>query len=183
MPADAASPWVLRHLELMPADGRVLDVACGGGRHTAVVLASGRSALAVDRDLSRLPPALVAGAGKRLETIAADLETGGPPPWQGRRFAGVIVTNYLWRPLLPDIVAAVSDEGVLIFETFAVGQASIGRPSNPAFLLKPGELLAAVRGRLVPLAFEDTQLPDPPRRVQRMVAVGPAHARAAEAVW
>jgi hypothetical protein len=112
-----------------------------------------------------------------VELVQADLERGSPFPFAGRCFDGVIVTNYLWRALLPDIVAAVGDRGVLIYETFGAGNERYGKPSNPEFLLRPGELLEAVRGRLVAVAYEHLTI-DAPRLaiVQRIAAVGVQHA-------
>ena len=109
----------------------------------------------------------------RVELIEADLEDGSPWPLLGRVFDAVIVTNYLHRPLLPDIVAAVAPRGILIYETFAAGQGRFGKPSNPDYLLRPGELLDAVRDKLIPFAYEQVML-DGPRIVQRIAAVGPA---------
>ncbi len=166
------SPWVARFVAEIATGGPVLDVACGGGRHVRLLLAAGLSVLGVDRDISAVS---AIGPTPRLELIEADLETGAPPPFAGRRFAGVVVTNYLWRPLLPAIVAAVADDGVLIYETFAIGNERHGRPSNPDFLLQPGELLEAVRGRLIPIAFEHVRLDSPTRVVQRLCAVGRGH--------
>lgn len=170
------SAWVERHLALVASGGQVLDVACGSGRHTRLALAAGHGVTAIDRDLSGV--ADLTGRG-RLQTIEADLEADQPFPLEGQTFAGVVVTNYLWRPLLPAIVAAVAADGVLIYETFAIGQERFGRPRNPDFLLLPGELLDAIRGRLVPVAYEHGQLADPPRMVQRIAAVGPGHAAVA----
>jgi hypothetical protein len=105
-----------------------------------------------------------------VEVIAWDLERGGSFPWAGRRFAAIVVTNYLHRPLLADLVAAVAAGGVLVYETYTRGQERFGRPSSPAFLLEPGELLEAVRGRLRVLAYEDV-VDSRPAAVQRIVAV------------
>jgi SAM-dependent methyltransferase len=152
------SIWVERFAPLVPAGGPVLDVACGDGRHTRLFLARGHPVTAVDRDASGV-------AGLDAEVVEADLETGAPPPWRGRRFAGVVVTRYLHRPLMPALVAAVAPGGLLLYETFAVGPGIGGTPpgppgrehgpSNPDYLLLPGELLRAVRGRLRVLAYED----------------------------
>lgn len=168
----SASSWVRRHLGGVSAGGVVLDVACGGGRHLRLALEHGHPVVGIDRDLARVDD-LVGRTNARL--IEADLEHGAPFPVAGEMFEGVIVTNYLWRPLLPAIVAAVSCSGVLIYETFALGNARYGRPSNPDFLLQPGELLEAVRPSLVPMAFEHVTCSDPSRVVQRIVAVGRDH--------
>jgi SAM-dependent methyltransferase len=143
---------VLRFAGRVPEAGPVLDLACGGGRHTRLFLARGHPVTAIDRDLSGI--ADLAGA-PGLETIEVDLEDGGPFPLAGRRFAGIVVTNYLYRPLLPALVAAVAPGGVLIYETYARGNENFGRPRNPDHLTKPGELLEAVRGRLRVVAYED----------------------------
>jgi SAM-dependent methyltransferase len=164
------SPWVVRFAGLVPPGGTVLDLACGGGRHTRFFLGRGHPVVAVDAD--------VAGVGDLeghpgLEILEADLETGEPVPLGGRRFDGVVVTNYLHRPILPAIVEAVAPGGVLLYETFARGHAEIGgRPSNPDFLLLPGELLEAVRGRLRVVAYEDLVTgPPAPAAIQRIAAV------------
>jgi len=171
--AGRASPWVARYLGLIAPAGLVLDVAAGRGRHALLAAGAGHRVTAVDRAYSVEQPEWTAGTG--VTTIPADLETGVPPPWTGQRFDGVIVTNYLWRPLLGAIIDAVADDGVLIYETFAYGQEQFGRPSNPDFLLAPGELIEAVRGRLIPLSFEHRRLEEPLRVVQRIMAVGARH--------
>lgn len=168
--AGAPSQWVIRHLAA--GEGTALDVACGGGRHLRLALSRGYRACGIDRDLSGV--ADLRGRAD-VELIGADLEGGAPFPLGGRTFAAVIVTNYLWRPILPDIVAAVAPAGTLIYETFAAGNERLGRPSNPDFLLRPGELIEAARGRLVPVAYEHARLGDPDRIVQRIAAVGPEH--------
>jgi len=168
----APSPWVARHLVGVPPGGRILDVACGSGRHLRLALAKGHHVTGIDRDLAGVADL---GADPHTELIRADLETGGEPPFRRRSFAGVVVTNYLWRPLLPAIMAAVAPDGVLVYETFGRGNERYGRPSNPAFLLEPGELIEAVRPHLVTIAYEHVTLADPARIVQRIVAVGPEH--------
>ena len=142
----------------------MLDVACGRGRHLHWFAARGHPVVGVDRDGEAL--AAVRGVG---ELIEADIETG-PWPLAGRRFGAVVVTNYLWRPLLPTVVASVAAGGVLIYETFALGNASVGKPANPDFLLRPGELLHACAALHV-VAYEDGFLADPARFVQRIAAV------------
>ena len=162
------SDWVCRFADRVPA-GPVLDLACGGGRHGRLFRARGHPVTLLDRDLSGV--ADLRGLDG-VETVAADLEDGRAFPLAGRRFAGVVVTNYLHRPLLPALVAAVKPGGVLLYETFAQGQERLGRPSNPAFLLAPGELLDAVRGALDVVAYEDRTVHRPnPARVQRICAV------------
>ncbi|HEX7072934.1 MAG TPA: class I SAM-dependent methyltransferase [Hyphomicrobiaceae bacterium] len=167
-----ASEWVVRFLHGIPRGGQVLDVACGSGRHLRLGLAHGYKVVGIDRDLAGVAD-LKGQPG--VELIEADLEIGNPFPLRGRTFAGVIVTNYLWRPILPDIVTCVAPDGVLIYETFALGQERMGRPANPEFLLNPGELVDAVRDRLVPIAYEHTTLSEPRRIVQRIAAVGHGH--------
>jgi SAM-dependent methyltransferase len=167
-PAAALAPsrWVERFAAMVPA-GPVLDVAAGGGRHTLLFVARGHHVVAIDRD----PHALQASVGPALEILAFDLEAGAPPPFAGRRFSAVVVTNYLHRPLMPLLVAAVAPGGLLIYETFAQGNERFGKPSNPDFLLRPGELLEAVRGRLRVLAYEDLEVEIPrPAMVQRIAA-------------
>ena len=163
------SEWVARFAALVPTGGPVIDLAAGGGRHTRFFLALGHPVLAVDRDIS----ALEALGSPRLELLRADLE-GAPWPLEGRRFAGVIVVNYLHRPLLPAIVAAVEAGGTLIYETFAVGNECHGRPHNPDFLLRRGELLEAVRGTLEVVAYEHGRVERPrPAVIQRIAALRP----------
>ena len=165
-----ASPWITRFCGLVPAGGTVLDLACGAGRHVRLFLARGHPVLALDRDTTRL--ADLAGT-PGLEVLQADLERA-PWPLGGRRFAGVVVTNYLHRPILPVIVAAVAPGGALLYETFAAGNERFGRPSNPDFLLRPGELLEAVRGRLTVAAYENLEVEAPRRAVvQRIAAINP----------
>ena len=167
-----ASAWVSHYLAGAPRGRRILDVACGSGRHLRLALAHGYAVTGINRDLSGV--ADLTGRSD-VELVAADLEDGRPFPFRGRTFAGVIVTNYLWRPILPDIVACVARDGVLVYETFALGNERLGRPGNPDFLLRPGELIEAVRGILTPIAFEHVSLSGPSRVVQRIAAVGPDH--------
>ena len=169
MGADEPSAWVLRFAPLVPAGGAVLDLGAGGGRHVRLFRGRGHPVTAVDRDASGLA-GLWGDPG--VEIVEEDLEDGSPFPFKGRVFAGVLVTNYLHRPILADIAAAVAPGGALIYETFARGQERFGRPGNPDFLLKPGELLDAVRGSLRVVAYEDLIIDDPgPRAIQRIAAV------------
>ncbi|MDH3593660.1 MAG: class I SAM-dependent methyltransferase [Rhodospirillales bacterium] len=163
------SPWVRRFAGRVPAGGRVLDLACGGGRHTRLFLELGHPVLAMDRDIAWI--ADLAGRPD-LESLEVDLEDGRPFPLAGQRFAGVVVTNYLYRPHLPALIESVAPDGVLIYETFARGNERFGRPSNPDHLLEAGELLEAVRGSLRILAYEDLDVERPkPAAVQRICAL------------
>ena len=161
------SSWVLRWLHLIPAGGEVLDIACGAGRHARILAARGHEVHAVDRD----PEALACLAGStRITPLCADIERGAWP-YAGRTFAGIIVTNYLHRPLLPVLVRSLAAEGVLIYETFAGGNERYGRPSNPDFLLRRGELLDQIRGHLTVVEYEDLVVSAPrPAVVQRICA-------------
>jgi SAM-dependent methyltransferase len=164
----AASAWVRRWTHLVPTGTAVLDVACGAGRHVHWFADRGFRVLGLDRDAAATAP--LTGLA---EIVVADIEAG-PWPLAGRTFGGVVVTNYLWRERLPDIVASVANGGVLIYETFALGNETVGKPSNPKFLLRPGELLAAVEGlRVVAFedGFEDAAPNGSTRFVQRIVAV------------
>jgi SAM-dependent methyltransferase len=168
---DAVSAWVARFAERIPQGGPVLDLAAGGGRHTRFLVGRGHPVTAVDRDVAGLTDLLTNPA---VTILAGDLEDGRPWPLGERRFAGVIVTNYLHRPLLPVLVAAVAPGGCLIYETFAVGNERFGKPSNPDFLLRPGELLEAVRGKLTVIAYENLEVAEPrPAVIQRIAAVAP----------
>ena len=160
----APSAWVKRFAPLIAPSGTVLDVACGGGRHVHWLAAQGWQVTGVDRDAT-----VTAALNGVAEVVVADIETG-LWPLPGRRFDGIVVTNYLWRALWPDLLCALTDGGVLIVETFAQGQQHIGKPSRPEFLLNAGELLQACAGLRV-VAFEDGFEAEPARFVQRIVAV------------
>lgn len=168
---DAASDWVRRWAPLAPP-GEVLDLACGGGRHARLFAALGHPVLAVDRD----PAALAASAGQGIATFGFDLEEPALEwPFAAARFATIVVTNYLHRPLMGRLLASLAPHGLLIYETFAKGNETYGKPSNPAFLLEPGELLAyAAHAGLRPIAFEDGfSARSKPAMVQRLCAGGP----------
>ena len=154
--ADPPSDWVLRFAPAIPAGGEVLDLACGAGRHTRLFLRLGHSVLAVDRDTSWLDD--IAGADG-LTILQTDLESerGAPAEIADAKFAGVVVTNYLHRPLMPWIAGAVDVGGVLIYETFAVGNEKFGHPRNPDFLLRPAELQDAFADILDVLGYEHGQ--------------------------
>jgi len=171
-PLSPPSAWVTRWLPAVPQGGTLLDVACGRGRHIGAAVERGYRVTAIDRDQS----ANAFAGNAAVELIEADLETPAGWPLGGRRFDGVIVVNYLHRPILAAIAAAVSPAGALLYETFAVGNEAFGRPRNPDFLLRPGELLTATAPALMPIAFETVRLTDPDRLVQRLLAVGPGHA-------
>jgi SAM-dependent methyltransferase len=154
----APSPWVERWAPLI-SSGRVLDLACGSGRHARYFLERGLEVVAVDRQLQDIPGA---------SFVQANLEDGSPWPLPDEQFEGIVVTNYLHRPLFPRIVESLAPGGVLIYETFMLGNERFGRPSNPAFLLKPGELLEAF-GVLRTLAFEEGEVTAPkPAMIQRL---------------
>lgn len=161
------SAWVQRFAGLVRPGGTVLDVACGSGRHVRWLAGQGFAVTGVDRDAAAL--AALAADCPAPELITADIEAG-PWPLAGRRFDAVVVTHYLWRPLWPALRAALAEGGMLIYETFAHGQQTIGKPSRPEFLLQSGELLQACAGLRV-VAYEDGFEQDPPRYVQRIVAV------------
>jgi SAM-dependent methyltransferase len=154
---------VRRWAPLIRRGGTVLDVACGSGRHLRWLQSQGFAVTGVDRDAAAVEPLRDLG-----RVIVADIENA-PWPFDGETFDAVIVTNYLWRPLLATIVASVAPGGVLIYETFAAGNEAFGKPSNPDFLLHPGELLWAC-ATLQVVAYEDGLLDGPPRRIQRIAA-------------
>jgi SAM-dependent methyltransferase len=163
------SPWVLRHAALIPAEGRILDLACGGGRHTRYFLELGRKVTAIDRDIEWIKDLT---ASPNLKIIEADLEDGSPWPLSGEKFAAIIVANYLHRPLFPHLIEAVAPNGILIYETFARGNEAYSRPRNPDHLLEPGELLETVRGKLQILAYENGLIAAPrPSVLQRICAI------------
>ncbi len=149
--ATAPSDWITRFMHLAPPGAQVLDLACGRGRHTALFSAAGFEVTAVDRDISQLGT-LAAHDG--VEAVQADLEGEDGWPFSGRMFGAIVVTNYLHRPLFPKLLESLMPGGVLLYETFAEGNERYGKPSNPDFLLKPGELLDAVAGRLTVVAYE-----------------------------
>lgn len=161
------SAWVRRLAPLVRRGGHVLDLAAGGGRHTRLLLDMGLRVTAVDRDVGDLQP-LASGVG--CEVRALDLETGAPWPL-GAGYDGIVVTNYLYRPLLAPLAAALAPGGVLIYETFMAGNERFGRPRNPDFLLQPGELLRAFQGLTI-VAFEEGEVRRPrPCVIQCIAAV------------
>ncbi len=169
----AASDWIQRWTHLVPAHGEVLDLACGHGRHTRWFADRGHTVVALDKAAAALQSLADLVISGRVQTIAADIEAN---PWPlmrqdaPRRFDAVVVTHYLWRPLLPTIVRSLAPGGVLLYETFADGNATVGKPSRPDFLLQTGELLRVCAGLHI-VAFEDGFCTQPDRFVQRIAAV------------
>ncbi|HEX5805665.1 MAG TPA: class I SAM-dependent methyltransferase [Macromonas sp.] len=171
--ASAPSDWVRRWAHLIPdrpGGARVLDLACGHGRHTRWLVRQGCHVTAVDRDAAALQT--LASLAPLVRTVQADIENG-PWPLPGQTFDAVVVTNYLWRPLWPQILASLGPGGLLIYETFTHGNASVGKPSRPDFLLQTSELLRLC-APLRTVAFEDGFLAEPDRFVQRIAAVNEA---------
>ena len=167
------SPWIVQWAGLVPPGAALLDVAAGGGRHSLFFAGRGHAVTAVDRDVSALPrqSGIEPGIEPGIEIVAADLEGGSAWPLPGRAFGGVVVTNYLHRPLFPALLDALTPGGVLLYETFMVGNERFGRPSNPDFLLKDGELLEIVRGRFSVVAYEARLVSEPRMAmVQRIAA-------------
>ena len=163
-----ASPWVRRFADAIPKNGLVLDLACGAGRHTALLASLGHQVLSVDQDISMVESL----NSESVQTLELDLE-GSDWPLLNQQFSAIVVTNYLYRPFLDELPKILTEDGVLIYETFAEGNAKFGKPSNPNFLLKSGELLAlAQRSGLKVIAYEDIYLDHPkPAMVQRICAV------------
>lgn len=162
--SEPPSDWVRRWSHLVRPHGTVLDVACGHGRHLRWFADRGFEVTGVDRSPDAI--AAIEGVGR---SVLADIENG-PWPFEGECFDAVVVTHYLWRPLLPTLVASLAKDGVLIYETFASGNETVGKPSRPDFLLQPGELLWVCQDLRV-VAYEDGFCAQPDRFVQRVVAV------------
>jgi SAM-dependent methyltransferase len=169
MPADARgrppAPWIVQWAGLVPSGADVLDLAAGRGRHALFFAERGHRVTAVDRDTSGLP------SHPNIEPLAADLEDGSPWPIAGRQFGAAVVTNYLHRPLMPLLVDAIAPGGVLLYQTFMVGNERFGKPSRPEHLLRDGELLELVRGRFSVTAYEARLISEPAMAmVQRIAA-------------
>lgn len=165
-PAGSPSPWVAeaaRQLAAPDASGghlRVLDFACGGGRHAQMLLRQGHRILAVDQNVDGLADLV---GHKRLEILRLDLENGRPWPFAGERFKGVLVTNYLHRPTLGRTLGLAAPGGLLIYETFGVGNERFGRPSNPDFLARPGEIADLARRMGFAVAADSHRIVTRPR--------------------
>jgi SAM-dependent methyltransferase len=167
----APSPWIVRWTHLLQPHCEVLDVACGSGRHLHWFATHGHSVFGVDQDI-----AAAAARVPDAHLVQADIENGPWPlatPHGPRRFGAVVVTNYLWRPLLPTLLQSLAPGGLLLYETFAAGNETVGRPARPDFLLRPAELLQ-VCADLQVVAYENGYLDNPPRFVQRIAAFAPA---------
>ncbi len=158
------APWIVQWAGLVAPQAAVLDLAAGRGRHAIFFAERGHKVTAVDRDVSRLPD------HPNIERLEADLEDGSPWPLPDRRFGGVVVTNYLHRPLMPQLLEAVAPGGVLLYQTFMEGNERFGKPSRPEHLLRDGELLELVRGRFSVTAYEARLISDPMAMVQRIAA-------------
>ncbi len=150
----SASPWIVRHLSALPVPGRALDLACGGGRHARYLLDRGYSVTLIDRDISGVADLAPHPA---TELLQVDLEDGSPWPLAGMEFDLVVVTNYLHRPIFDKLLECVRPGGVLLYETFAEGNEKYGRPSNPDFLLRPGELRERVQASFDVIAYEQLE--------------------------
>jgi len=163
------SDWVRRWSRIVPPRGEVLDLACGQGRHARLFAALGHRVTALDRDREALA-ALDGVPG--IAAVCADLEDGSPWPFEPARFAGIVVANYLYRPLFRHLIEALAPGGALIYETFMVGNERYGKPSNPKFLLAPGELLASFGRELTVAAFEQGRVARPKTAmIQRLCAL------------
>jgi SAM-dependent methyltransferase len=167
-----ASRWITRFGPSVPGEGVVLDVACGDGRHTRWFRDRGTRVVAIDRDLGGVDDLR---DDPRVELVEFDLEVGAPFPLADRTFAAVVVTNYLWRPILDDLARAVAPGGWWLYETFALGNERLGRPTNPDYLLRPGELLELARGHgLHVVGYEHLEVDEPrPAVIQRLAATRP----------
>ena len=160
------SPWIVRHADLIAEGNHVLDLACGGGRHTRYLRERGLRVTAIDIDTSGLADL---ADDPLVEIVEMDLERPGAEPLAGRRFDAVVVTDYLYRPLLVPLVGCLEPGGIFLYETFAVGNERFGRPRNPDYLLQRGELLAFAEGRITVVAYEHRAVPPPnPKIVQHL---------------
>ncbi len=165
--------WVKRYIGGVVAGSRVLDLACGSGRHISLARELGYAVTGIDRNIAAAKQLF--DHDGRVELIEKDLEDGSAFPFAPQSFGGVIVTNYLFRAVLAYVVDAVASDGMLLYETFRIGNERYGRPSRSDFLLRPGELISVVTSKLTVIAYEDVTLSEPARVVQRICAVGALH--------
>ena len=159
----APSVWISRFAKLAPKGGQVLDLACGSGRHCNFFLDLDHPVTALDRDIGNLTPR------DRLEIIQHDLEGGGPWPLEKRQFSAVVVVNFLFRPLLPTLISSVAPGGLLLYDTFAVGNEAFGRPNNPDFLLQAGELKAVIAEELLILNYFHGPIKQPKPAIKQQI--------------
>ena len=145
------SPWVTRFIPLIPHGGEILDLACGSGRHTRYLLDSGHKVTALDKDVSKV---IMLTSNSNFSLFQWDLETIDPWPFPDKSFSGIVVTNYLYRPLFQNLINALDDNGILIYETFSIGNEHYGHPKNPDFLLNNEELFELCKNELTVVAFE-----------------------------
>jgi SAM-dependent methyltransferase len=171
---DEPSDWVRRWSHLAKPQGRMLDIACGQGRHMAWFASRGMQVTGIDRSFDAVEAAGRFGAGIQadIENAAWPLMQYGIQATQPRQFDVVVVTNYLWRALFPVILQSVAPGGLLLYETFAVGNETLGKPSRPDFLLQPKELLRVCDGWHI-VAYENGFLSPPDRFAQRIAAIAP----------
>ncbi|MBH67885.1 MAG: SAM-dependent methyltransferase [Rhodospirillaceae bacterium] len=163
------SAWVKRHYNFISRPGLVLDLACGDGRNGRFLVHKGYNLVFLDKDIAGLSDLKL---GSCVKLMKFDLEAGNEWPFEPQKFDGIIVTNYLHRPLMFDLMGTVAPQGVLIYETFAVGNEKFGRPTNPNYLLQTGELLDWVLPAFRILAYEERFISCPkPAVVQRIVAI------------
>ena len=160
------SAWIQRFADLVPVGGNILDLASGGGRHSRFFLDRGHPVTAIDHDVSGLD---ILASRKNLEIIQYDLEDGSPWPLASRQFAAVVVVNYLHRALLTQLVASVASGGLLLYDTFAMGNEALGRPSNPDFLLRPGELADCVRDELTIVDYFHGSMETPKPAIKQQI--------------
>ena len=164
------SSWLQRHSSIIPHSGPILDIAAGSGRHTQYLLDKGHTVVSIDKDVSRLDQL----KSPRLSIAQVDLESPNPWPFKGDVFTAIVVTNYLHRPLFPQIIESLAVGGLLVYETFAIGNEKFGKPTNPDYLLKANELIQLTLGHLHILAYEDLTIDQPkPAQIQRICASRP----------
>lgn len=166
--AATPSPWIVQHAACIPKAGRVLDLACGSGRHAIWLAAQGYQVEAVDRDVQAVAP--MQGM-RNINVTISDIETGAWPESQ-EKYDGIVVSRYLFRPLLAKLATMLKPDGVLIYETFMAGNEHYGRPRNPDFLLKPDELKTVYAPLLEVHAFWQGEVAgEVPAVMQRICAV------------